>query len=210
MFTVANISEWDIKSCDISVLYLIGVITKDEQERLRGLPKLERNIHCGNLQKYDKTIYPRMNTEREKIVNEFIQANGLENSIFQVVKDAVWVRNKRPNILTFRDGEITFVNKNSATSIFGYKNKFFYNDSIRGRIFTRGFGDISSKEFPILNIVRKFMTLKENRLEKESYEFIHRAFRDYDSLCLERDAYKSLINGTEFNRELLQALILEL
>lgn len=206
---VSSINEYDVKSCDINILKLLKVIDEETYIYLQNIPKLDRNIYCGNLQRDDKSLNLRMTSLLKEIVDEFIEVNDLHKFVFDIVKDAVWVYRIRPKVLNIRGLE--FRNKRSATSILKYKdNKLFYNDSLRGTIFSRGFGEKSEEDYPILKIVKKFMSMKENELNKEVYKYIHESYLKYINNELSEDYYNSLSGHEEFNKQLLEFLIYEL
>ncbi len=108
-FIINEIYEYDIAKANISVLLQGGYITPNEYNMFLQMPKLQREIAIGNLQKdpkYSKVISNGIEQARKCL----IEANNLcEDDIVSIKKDAFYVL-KRLNNTRFDNIDFTLRN----------------------------------------------------------------------------------------------------
>ena len=109
-FIINEIHEYDIAKANISILLQGGYITQREYNMYLQMPKIQREIAIGNLQKnpkYSKIIREGFEQARKCL----IEANNLtEDDIVSIKKDAFYVM-RRLQCTTF--GNIEFTLRNS-------------------------------------------------------------------------------------------------
>lgn len=108
----AEVTEWDIKSANTSVMAYYNLVEPKLAARLAKMPKMEREIAVGNLQKKHPEFAKQLEDAFNKIINEFMEVNNLTmDDVVSIKRDAVFVRNhpiKTPKL----GGEVEFVPKN--------------------------------------------------------------------------------------------------
>lgn len=107
----AEVVEWDIRSANTSVMLHYNLVEPKLAERLAKLSKMEREIAVGRLQKKRPEFAKQLEEAFNRIIEEFMEANGLDDDdIVSVKRDAVFVKNHPINVPRF--GEVEFVPKN--------------------------------------------------------------------------------------------------
>ena len=91
-----SITEYDIKSGNVSVMSEYNLIPKETIDEIARLPKSERVKRVGILQINNKPFAKSLENGFNLAVQEFIKQNGLDIDvdILAVKKDAVFVINK--------------------------------------------------------------------------------------------------------------------
>lgn len=178
MFEKMKLQEYDIKSANANVMYTLNMIDKDLYEKLINMDKKERVIYVGKMIKKDDTLYNELMDGYKYYTDKFIKENGLEDNVYEVVKDAVWIFGKYPKKTEFNN-YVKFTRDRVATSVMTLdKIKFYYN-SINNKLFNRGLGDIDFDTFPILKKIKEFMMYKESDKYKILYKKIHKFHYNY-------------------------------
>lgn len=116
-FIISNyIREYDMVKSNISILLRLGIINQKEFNYYASLPKLDRQIAIGLLQK-DEKISNAIRDEMKIIRNQFIYENNLdETKILSIKNDAFFLIDCIPNQTRF--GVIEFALKNTYTSYY--------------------------------------------------------------------------------------------
>lgn len=115
--------EYDIKQANISILLEAGVITKDEFDYYSNLPKLDREISIGLLQRDNPEIGEILKAGFIRARKALILSNSIsEFEIINIRKDAIFTIRKL-NKLDF--GNIHFKEKNAYTSYYKILNFTF-------------------------------------------------------------------------------------
>ncbi len=121
-----NIREYDISKANISILLALGLIDKNEYDKVLAMPKMQREIYIGKLQVARPDVNNGLKAGFAKYRQLFIESNGLQDSdILSIKKDAIFVINKIPTILEF-DNYVRFSPKGRYTSFFKIKGMEFY------------------------------------------------------------------------------------
>ena len=98
-----TITEYDISSAGMNILYDLGAISTDKYLALRSMPKRERVVTIGMLLK-DKKMNETITYGFEQARKVFIKKNNLEDgSILSIKQDAFYLINKDSGI----DGRVS-------------------------------------------------------------------------------------------------------
>lgn len=124
-FIVSNyIREYDMVKSNISILLRLGIIDQNQFDHYASLPKLDRQIAIGLLQK-DEKISNSIRDEMKRIRNQFIYENNLDESkVLSIKNDAFFLIDCIPNQTKF--GNIEFALKNTYTSYYFLKGIELY------------------------------------------------------------------------------------
>lgn len=165
-----EIHEYDIASCDISVLTDNGFFDDKQYNYFKNLSKYNRVVKLGIMRGKDKAMGSLLKSCITNAVDNFIKVNDIEpTDIFEIVKDAVWLHR---HVSKTKFGKyINFVCKNTATSLFVFNGIKFYYDSNMGVFFTRGIGKSTPK---ILEFIKDVMAIAEVADRKSLYNTIHK------------------------------------
>lgn len=122
----SRIIEYDISKANISILLNENFISIEEYNNLYNLPKQQRAIKVGLMQKHNNDINIGLTNGFKKYRKLFFDNNNLnDNDILSIKKDAIYVIDKRCNNLSF--GNVNFTEKNIYNLYFNYdKYEFYY------------------------------------------------------------------------------------
>ncbi|MFW6015180.1 MAG: hypothetical protein ACOCRK_01935 [bacterium] len=216
MFEKIKITEYDLRKANINVLYSGGLISKEKYIELKNSDKKKRVIEVGLMFRDDKKLHAEFTKRLKRYVDTFIMDNNLEDNIYEVVKDAVWVYGRYPKKRKYNE-YVEFIKKREATSVLpiGLRNIVFYYNSLEDVFFQRGLGDISLKEYPILKKIKMFMALKESNQYKTLYKRVHEyelkylreeLKKDHRKSILKKDFEKSTVNKDD-NYKIIKILV---
>ena len=123
------ITEYDIKSGNTSIMKHFKLLDSETIAYVDGLPKSQRNVQVGLLQRNNKEFAKQLESGFNEAVEMFIAANELDRDvdILAIRRDAVFVVNKPINVTKI--GEfINFVPKNQyhAALQIGPKLEFYF------------------------------------------------------------------------------------
>lgn len=92
----SRIIEWDMKRAGPSIIKELGLLPKDEIEKIELLPKMDCDIAIGKKQIKDKEFGRALEQAFTDIMNQFIDDNGIDRDldIISIKKDACFVINK--------------------------------------------------------------------------------------------------------------------
>jgi hypothetical protein len=195
MYVKDEIIEYDIKSCNISILSNSNMISPEDYYKIDKMPKKQRVIHIGNLIKYDRNnqIYQVLKSEIDKRVNTFIQVNELDEflDIMLRVNDAIYTY--RTCDTTMIDG-VEFVEKNRYTSCIKLANAItFLYDSTSDTLDVKGINDKKMVlHKAMLTQIKKFMRLKELNRTEALYNAMHDFIEKYKNRELPISFYRDL------------------
>lgn len=180
MILINRILEFDIKNAGVTILYQDGYISETLYQKFIHLEKKERVVQNGLLIKEHPEYYNIQIEGYKKYINKFIEENKIKpQNILSIIKDAVWIIGRDPNKLHF--DKIEFVRKRVATSMYKFKNIFFYVNSFSDEMFVRGLN--TSIDHPFMELLKEILiyneystdlynklhTCRYNLLEKEDY-----------------------------------------
>lgn len=125
---VANSSvvEWDIRAANVSIMEYYALAPPSAIARIKAQDKSQREIIVGKMQGKIKGFARALEDSFNKIVEEFIAANGLDydTDVVSIKRDAVFVKDKPVRYPTF--GPVTFVPKNTYQHVLMIPGYEFY------------------------------------------------------------------------------------
>lgn len=194
------IYEYDMEQSNISLMALLGMIETLTYEELKDSPKNIRNVLIGKLSKEIPDFWVRLNTKRDELVKDFISINKVpKNNIIEIVNDAVWIYNFRPNKTKINDF-ILFRNKGTYSSILQINNVVKLYKSNQDIICRGGRIDYSH---PLYINFASIYTAIENKINKRTGFQLIKSFEE--EMNSNEDNQKNIIS-TVSNDLLLQAL----
>lgn len=112
----SSITEWDMKSANVSVLEYYDLLPKSQIDAIRKLSSEKRKVAVGLLEQKKPELAKKLEKGFDDIVKMFIQVNNLDEDIdvLSIKKDAVFVIAKTPAVTEF--GPVKFVAKNTYHS----------------------------------------------------------------------------------------------
>ena len=91
-----NIREYDISKANINILLYFKLINQKQYQYLYNLPRMERQIRVGIMQKNTK-IASALSNGLKQMRNLFCTQNNIqENEILSIRKDALYIIDKVP------------------------------------------------------------------------------------------------------------------
>lgn len=167
----SNIIEYDIKSAGFNMLIDANVLDKSLIDKLNRLPKHERHIQVGLLQKKNKEYTQIINNGLEKYRKLFIESNDIkEENILSVKKDALFIINKNVDHTKFNN--IEFRIKNEYSSYYRIKNRIeFYYSKRKDKLDIKGIDGKRNKELfdkhknYMIEFLKKLFLLNESNRE---------------------------------------------
>lgn len=194
------IYEYDMEQSNISLMALLGMIETLTYEELKDSPKNIRNVLIGKLSKEIPDFWMQLNTKRDELVKDFISINKVpKNNIIEIVNDAVWIFNFRPNKTKINDF-ILFRNKGTYSSILQINNVVKLYKSNQDIICRGGRIDYSH---PLYINFASIYTAIENKINKRTGFQLIKSFEE--EMNSNEDNQKNIIS-TVSNDLLLQVL----
>lgn len=209
-----SIYEYDMKSAGMNILYSLGLIDENSYEYLSNLPKTERNIQIGYLQKENKQLTKQLAEGFKEYRRQFFEANNImDDDIVSIKKDALFIM--RPINVTVFDS-VVFVVKNIYTSLFKTLYLELYYDSTHNVIDIKGINDARLKKDGLyscfnnhndymLKQLKYLFKLKETNPSLGTSEFIKFAV-SYKNKELNSEFYRMLSGNPVFVTDLQSML----
>ncbi len=112
----SSITEWDMKSANVSVLEYFHLIPQKKIDAIRQLSSEKRKVVVGLLEQKNPELAEKLERGFDEIVKMFIEVNKLDEDIdvLSIKKDAVFVIAKTPTVTEF--GPVKFIAKNTYHS----------------------------------------------------------------------------------------------
>lgn len=139
MFLKIPIREYDIRKCNISALYSVGIINKDTYEKLSNTTKDNRLYTIGMMSKDNPDIFPTIDRVIDETHKEFIKDNNItDDMIYERNHDAIWILGGKSIVhTTYSNGIIQVVCKQRYTSILEVDKMRFYYNTVTGKLHKR-------------------------------------------------------------------------
>lgn len=113
-----NIQEYDISKANISILFDIGYIKKEDYEYLYHLPKHQREIKVGLMMRSDQNMSRSLNNGFVEARKLFFEANGINDmNVLYIDKDSVTLIDANIKTIQISD-HIIFNPKSTYTSMY--------------------------------------------------------------------------------------------
>ena len=197
------ITEYDIAKANINVLYREKAISKDQYDYYYNLPKLQREIEIGLLQREIPRMSKILKDGIIKAKKEFFEANNIQDhQVLAIKNDAVYIIGINKALFTVFDN-IEFKSKNIYTSYYHIDKTemYYFNNMISNveKIDVKGISD-NALEYH-RNYFLEFLLTVFDMAQKEPVvevlEFINAFYTNYMTLSLDIEYYR------EFNNESL-------
>lgn len=193
-----EIIEYDMKSADISIIESKGLLSEEEIELIKSLPKKVRNTKIGKMQKRNKELVKELNkgfTEYRKL---FIETNEIDDSdIISIKKDAIFTT-KRCDKKSF--DKVQFVEKNIYTSYYYFRNgiEIYYN---KNRMDVKGINDDKLKNHKeyFASFINRFCFMGETSSLNNRIKFLNEFTYLYKTRNLDIQYYREF-NANSFFR----------
>lgn len=210
------IRELDLKAANISILHSKGMISDDEYDYLRSVPKLDREISIGNM--INNTAERNKKGEiltttspvyscikdgiREAKVWLYKMNNIKEDEIIRIANDAVYINRSVPLSYTSNNG-VEFVEKNIFSSVlqlngvilfFKYDNNNMLDVDIKGlgknnEVWHNGF---------MLSVIGQVISLLQKSSASDALNYLSGVYENYILLRLPIGMYREFNNFSGF------------
>ena len=118
----ANIKEYDMKSGGLSIIMSKKLLSENQIEELKAMPKKQRNIQIGLIQRRDRELAKQLANGFREYRKMFFEANEIdESNVISIKKDAVILVNSKINRTVF--DKVQFRDKNRYSSYYFLQNK---------------------------------------------------------------------------------------
>jgi hypothetical protein len=208
----SHIEEYDIASAH---LIAIKFIEGDEiYNRLKELPKLERNIAIGKMQIGNQTLVKQLQEYLFLFKKEFIVRNKIrKNEIIETTKDSITILNKIPTITDIEIDKniVSFVNKEGIfSSYYRINGKSVYFDAIAKTIKVKGINDDIINNSPFIK--HYYIPLLQSLETPKNLDTINamKTIKMYRNNYIDTeniDIYRSIDNNNHFIYEINKEII---
>lgn len=191
LYLVSNeIIEYDMVSAGLALSKKFKLLDKDTLDYLDKLPKKQRNVHMGLIQRKDKEFTKALSEAFREGRKLFFEANKLnEENVLSIKKDAIYTTTYCDN-LDF--GELQFAPKNIYSSYYYFgKYEFYFNSN---GIDVKGIDDdkLALHTEYMLGAIYDFMYLQETSKRERVIQFVKELSYHYKTLELEIGYYREL------------------
>ncbi|QQO92820.1 hypothetical protein CPT_Madawaska_170 [Staphylococcus phage Madawaska] len=133
------ITEYDIKSAGMNILYDSGYLNEEQYNKLRNTQKYERNVIIGKMLKNNKDMNKAL-MDGFKIARKiFIENNNLKDSdILSIKKDAIFVIGKKCNNLKISK-HVRFAESEEYDNYINILGKEHYINLYQNKIDVKGY-----------------------------------------------------------------------
>lgn len=137
---INRITEYDIKAANVSALEASGKFSQKTIEQLRALPKEDREVTIGKMQREVKGITKIIQRGIKHAKEMLFEANMIQdNEVVSIKNDAVFVVGRKLKQTKF--GSFQFVPKNSYSLFMKMDKLEFYYDGRHREVTIKGIGD---------------------------------------------------------------------
>ena len=194
-----DIVEYDMKSAGLSIIKSGKLLDERTISLLEILPKDQRSIKIGNLQKGNKEFVKQLNGGFEYYRKLFIESNNIsDDQIISIKKDAIFTT-KRCKHLQF--DEVRFDDKNNYTSYYYFpgasKIELYYNKS---RIDVKGIHDNNVKLHNgfMIEFFNRYAYMNEHSKKSDLIRFIKEFSYLYKTRQLDKGYYREFNVNSAF------------
>lgn len=197
------IREYDIAKANINILLYKGMITQAQYEYYYNLPRMERQIQIGLLQRDNQEVNHAINNGFKEVMELFFKTNGiLDHEVVSIKKDAIYLMNKIPEVTHFRN--IEFVQKNIYTSFYKINkvSYFYFCNNMNGseKIDVKGISDtvLPLHEKYFLEFLLIVFNSAQTEPVESTIEIIQGFYNKYINRELELGYYRMFNNRSTF------------
>lgn len=193
------IREYDMSKANINILLYKGLITQDQFDKYYNMPKLNREISIGNLQRDNPKINQGLKEGFVEARKMLFESNNLnESNVVAVKKDAVFTLDKYLENNKFQN--LVFLNKNTYSSFLKVNKLELYYSKFTDSIDIKGMGELSvikHKSFMVDFLCYLFNILETTSLNNVIV-ILKEFLQSYRNGELELGYYREFNNRSEF------------
>lgn len=187
------IREYDIQKANISVLYELGVLSKEKYDMLFNADRMSRQVYIGKLIREDSSIGQAIKTGIMNAKNIFFEKNNIDSrDILSIKNDAVFIIDKVPMNVSF--GKIHFVLKNTYNTYIKLdKLQIYYGNNLEDEIVdVKGIKDIDLETYHMsfLSIIIEFIRNMNSFGPEKALDFINSVMDMYIRRELDIECYR--------------------
>ena len=210
------IRELDLKAANISILHNKGMISDDEYNYLRSIPKIDREISIGNMinntaEKNKSgeaitTTSPIYNSIKDGIREAKVwlcQMNNIkEDEIIRIANDAVYINRPVPLQYTNNNG-VEFSEKaiySSLLQLNGIILFFRYNSDNMLEVDIKGLGKDNERWHNgfMLSVIGQVILLLQKSSASDALNYLSKVYEDYILLKMPIGMYREFNNLSGF------------
>ena len=133
-YVSGRIVEYDIKAANANVMYHEGLLNESQYKYFISLPKIDREIALGNLQRQNNTIYRRYIEGILKFRQKLIETNNIqEDEIIRIAKDAIYV-NRFDDLKYTKFDNVEFAKKSESSNMIQLLDLIIFSKYINNTI----------------------------------------------------------------------------
>lgn len=193
-----EITEFDIHDAGFSLTREYNLLPETETKKLEGLPKRERHVKIGKLQRKNKEYTTQLKNAFIDIRRRFFEENNVdETKVISIKKDAIFMMEpcsvkKFGTYVEFRDK-----NKYSSYIRLPDKTELYYHN---GQVDVKGISDdvIHKHDKGMLEIISNTFRLAETDTRDVQLRYLCRIATKYKNLDLPVDCYREFNNLSQF------------
>lgn len=198
-----RIVEYDIKSANISTLAQRKVISIEEYNRLSNLPKIQREVEVGIMEKNNPELYTEIQKGIISAKVALVRANNIHpDSILRIANDAVYINTAVDLQYTKFGDYILFIQKSiSNVMLILDKLIFFVSFLPDGNISIdiKGLGDKNiDKHQCMINAIVSTITILERSGIKEAINYLSHICEQYITLQLPVEYYREINSESSY------------
>lgn len=139
LITDTIITEYDIKSAGMNILFDLGLISESLFNDLKNMDKLDRNVYIGKMLRNNKEMNKSLNDGFKLARELFFKNNNLNDSdILSIKKDAIFVIGKKCNNLRISNN-IEFIENDEYDNYINILGKEHYINLYNEEIVVKGY-----------------------------------------------------------------------
>ena len=195
-YVAGNIVEYDIKQANINMLYKYEAIDENRYNYLKNLPKINREIIIGNMEKSDSNIYKTIQNGIKAAKCNLFDANNIkEYEVVRIANDAVFV-NRVGGLKYTKFDNIEFVPKSTSNCFLNLKGiLFFMNIGNQINVNIKGLGEDYSIHEPLISIIVNIVSTLQYDGIKPAMINLENFIDDYLNRRLDVKYYRELTPG---------------
>lgn len=196
------IREYDIRKANISILFELGILSKEKYEELYNADRMYRQVYIGKLIRSNSSIGEALKNGIADSKNKFFEANGiLDSDILSIKNDAVFIMDKIAKATSF--GNIKFVLKNTYDTFMQLdKIQLYYGSNLdREVIDVKGIKDedLEIYHMPFLSIIIEFIRTMNTFGPEEALDFINSIMDAYIRKELSIECYRCFRSNSGYS-----------
>lgn len=199
-FVICPIYEYDISKANISILLNEGLITTKQFQEFYEMPREERQIKIGLMQRNDKSLVKSLESGFEKARQNLCISNNIQDDeIISIKKDAMFVC--RP-LETTQFGAVRFLLKNVYNMMVKiFKIELYFNADERGYVLdVKGIKQeklLSHQDYYIRFLCELFNMILYGRY-KQAIQYVMEFIRLYNNRELSVEYYREFNSDSMF------------